>query len=247
MALIQFQQVDLHKPDEKGRQLAILSGLDLAVEKGEIFALAGPSGSGKSSVLRLINRLDDCSGGKVLFDGMPLSQWDVVVLRRQVGFMFQEAALFEGTVMENVLYGLCLQGLKKCDHQPTALALLARVGLPADLLERPVDALSGGQKQRVNLARTLALDPAVILMDEPTSALDPAAARMVEELIVSLNTEDGKTLVLVSHNLEQIARIAHHCAVLDRGRLQFSGTPEQLFAAEETIDLLTIGKGGGKQ
>lgn len=246
MALIQFRQVDLAKQDETGRKLAILSNLNLSIEAGEIFALAGPSGSGKSSVLRLINRLDDCTGGEVLFDGKPLDQWDVVELRQRVGFMFQEAALFEGTVMENMLYGLCLQGLKRCDHIPTALALLERVGLEEELLYRSVDVLSGGQKQRVNLARTLALDPEVILMDEPTSALDPAAARVIEELIVSLNSE-GKTLVLVSHNLEQIQRIAHRCVVLDRGRARFNGTPKQLFSAGEALSLLMKGKGGEEQ
>ena len=240
---IEFNNVFLQKKDDKGQDVEILKGLSLTADSGDIFALAGPSGSGKSSVLRLINRLDDCSSGEVYIDGQEIRTWDIVQLRSQVGFMFQESALFEGTVMENVLYGLCLRGLKKCDHEPTALDLLGRVGLTEELLDRNVEALSGGQKQRVNLARTLALNPDIILMDEPTSSLDPAAAKTIEQLIVDLNQNHGKTFVLVSHNLQQIERIASKCAIMENGQVVFSGTPQELFKAEEIVGNLMNGKG----
>lgn len=238
--MIEFKNVSLSKEDEQG-SVEILQDLSFSIEAGSIFALAGPSGSGKSSALRLINRLDDCSAGEVFIDGREIRSWDVRELRAKVGFMFQEAALFEGSVMENLLYGPCLQGLKKCNYEPAALELLEKVGLPQELLRRNVESLSGGQKQRVNLARTLALDPEIILMDEPTSSLDPAAAGTIEKLVLQLNRE-GKTFVMVSHNLDQIARIAQACAVLASGRLVFLGEPEQLFADQRIVDLLREGK-----
>jgi len=241
LEIVSFKNVYLRKKDDNGQEVEILRDLSFEVSSGTVFALAGPSGSGKSSALRLINRLDDCSAGEIYIDGREIRTWDVQELRSKVGFMFQEAALFEGTVMENLLFGLCLQGLKKCDHQPTALELLEKVGLPAELLRRNVDSLSGGQKQRVNLARTLALDPEIILMDEPTSSLDPAATRTIESLVIKLQQE-GKTFIIVSHNLEQIERIATACVVLDGGRRIFAGPTEALFAAEEITTILTQGK-----
>ena len=183
MTSVCFEDVSLQKKDEQGQAVDILRNLSFSVPAGAIFALAGPSGSGKSSVLRLINRLDDSSSGRIVIQGRELRDWDIRELRAKVGFMFQEAALFEGSVKENLLYGLCLQGLRRCNHDPTALELLERVGLPPELLNRNVESLSGGQKQRVNLARTLSLEPEIILMDEPTSSLDPAATRTIENLI----------------------------------------------------------------
>lgn len=239
--MVEFQNVSVQKKDEKGQEIEILRGLSLSIEAGTIFAFAGPSGSGKSSALRLINRLDDCSSGEIYIDGKEIRSWDIRELRAKVGFMFQEAALFEGTVMENLLYGPCLRGLKKCNYEPAALELLRSVGLSKELLHRNVDSLSGGQKQRVNLARTLALEPEIILMDEPTSSLDPAAARTIENLVLELNSQ-GKTFILVSHNLDQIQRIAKVCAVLADGRLVFTGTPEELFANQSVADLLREGK-----
>ncbi len=242
MAIVDFKNVFLQKKDEKGMAVEILRDLSFAVEPGVVYALAGPSGSGKSSALRLINRLDDYSDGQIYIDGQEVKAWDIRELRAKVGFMFQEAALFQGSVMENVLYGLCLRGLKKCNHEATALGLLEKVGLPAELLQRNVESLSGGQKQRVNLARTLALDPDIILMDEPTSSLDPAAANTIENLIQDLN-QQGKTFILVSHNFEQIERIAAACTIVQDGQGIFSGTPTELFSNQDLANLLMNGKG----
>ena len=244
MAIVEFKNVFLQKKDEKGNAVEILRDLSFSVEPGVVYALAGPSGSGKSSALRLINRLDDYSDGQIYIDGQEVKAWDIRELRAKVGFMFQEAALFQGSVMENVLYGLCLRGLKKCNHEATALGLLEKVGLPAELLQRNVESLSGGQKQRVNLARTLALDPDIILMDEPTSSLDPAAANTIENLIQNLN-QQGKTFILVSHNFDQIKRIAAACTILQDGRGIFSGTPRELFSDQDMAKLLMNGKGAG--
>lgn len=244
-AFVEFKSVCLEKKDEKGQMVEILKNLSFAIPQGAVFALAGPSGSGKSSALRLINRLDDASCGEIYIQGQEIKSWDISELRSTVGFMFQESALFDGTVMQNLLYGLCLKGLQKCDHEPTALELLTKVGLPHELLHRNVESLSGGQKQRVNLARTLALDPAIILMDEPTSSLDPAASRVIEQLIIDLNRESGKTFIIVSHNFEQIQRVASNCAILDQGEAIFTGTPKEAFASD-LVDKLVNGEGEQK-
>lgn len=245
MSIVEFKNIFLRKKDEKGNAVEILRDLSFAVEPGAVYALAGPSGSGKSSALRLINRLDDYSDGQIYIAGQEVKAWDIRELRAKVGFMFQEAALFQGSVMENVLYGPCLRGLKKCKSEPTALELLDKVGLSAELLHRNVESLSGGQKQRVNLARTLALDPDIILMDEPTSSLDPAAARTIENLVQSLNLQQGKTFILVSHNFEQIERIATACTILQDGRGIFSGTPTELFQDKDIANFVMNGKGAG--
>lgn len=245
MTSVRFENVFLEKKDEQGQDVEILQDLSFSIPTGSIFALAGPSGSGKSSALRLINRLDDASSGKIFIGDIEIRNWDIQGLRSKVGFMFQEAALFEGSVRENLLFGLCLQGLKKCDHEPTALELLEQVGLQTELLNRNVESLSGGQKQRVNLARTLALDPEIILMDEPTSSLDPAATNTIEDLVLQLNKQ-GRTFVLVSHNLDQIERVATSCVVLDNGGQIFAGSTPELFANKEIRDILTKGKGEEK-
>lgn len=242
MTSVRFENVFLQKKDEKGQTVEILRDLSFSIPTGSIFALAGPSGSGKSSALRLINRLDDASSGQVFIRDREIRDWDIQELRSKVGFMFQEAALFEGSVRENLLFGLCLQGLRKCDHEPTALELLEQVGLPGELLNRNVESLSGGQKQRVNLARTLALDPEIILMDEPTSSLDPAATNTIEGLVLQLNKQ-GRTFILVSHNMDQIERVATACVVLDNGGQIFAGNTAELFANQEVRDILTQGKG----
>lgn len=244
MSIVEFQNIFLRKKDEKGNEVEILRDLSFAVEPGAVYALAGPSGSGKSSALRLINRLDDYSDGQIYIAGQEVKAWDIRELRAKVGFMFQEAALFQGSVMENLLYGPCLRGLKKCKSEPTALELLDKVGLPAELLRRNVESLSGGQKQRVNMARTLALDPDIILMDEPTSSLDPAAANTIENLVQNLN-QQGKTFILVSHNFDQIERIAAACTILQAGRGIFSGTPTELFLDKDIANFVMNGKGSG--
>lgn len=243
MELLSFKNACMDKKDEQGNSVQILENITVTINQGDIFAVAGPSGAGKSSMLRLVNRLDDSSCGEILLEGRSLYSWDIGELRDKVGFVFQESSLFPGTVIDNLLYGLRLRGLKRVEEETRALELLKMVGLPEDMLHKSVENLSGGQKQRVNLGRTLALAPEIILMDEPTSALDPAAARLIENLIVQLNRLHGKTILLVSHNLNQIERIASRCAILEAGKIVFSGTREEFFANRELLDRVMNGKG----
>jgi ABC-type methionine transport system ATPase subunit len=190
----------------------------------------GPSGAGKSTLLRAVNRLIEPTAGEVYLDGEPTSGMDPLDLRRRVGMVFQLPALFGATVEEATLYGARLAG-KDAD----AGRLLEMSGLDASFKYKAPQALSVGEQQRVSIARTLALEPEALLMDEPTSALDEAARRRIEDLIQELNASLGLTLVVVSHDLDQVERVADRVVVLVRGHSEgewdrdefFSGPGEQ--------------------
>jgi ABC-type methionine transport system ATPase subunit len=208
-------------------EVEILKGVNAGVPESEITAVIGPSGAGKSTLLRAINRLIEPTAGEVYLDGMPTSEMDPLVLRRWVGMVFQLPALFGATVEEAVLYGARLAG-----RSVDAIRLLEMAGLDASYKDRDPQALSVGQQQRVSIARALALEPEVLLMDEPTSALDEAARRKVEELIRELNARLGLTIVLVSHALDQVERVADRVVLLAAGRTEGEWDKEEFFSGE---------------
>jgi UDP-glucose/iron transport system ATP-binding protein len=190
----------------------ILRDISLAVSDDGITVLLGPSGAGKTMILRLLNRLDVPTAGVVRFRGEPVTSIDPLALRRRVGMVFQRPAPFPGTVRDN---------LRVADPAATDDALLAALsgaGLPPVFLDRPADDLSGGESQRMCLARTLVTRPEVLLMDEPTSALDPDARRRLERTARDLATE-GRPLVWVTHDLEQAGRLADDVLVVIDGRV----------------------------
>ena len=191
---------------------------------GNITAVVGPSGAGKSTLLRAINRLIEPTAGEVYLDGEPTSGMDPLHLRRRVGMVFQLPALFGATVEEATLYGARLAG-KDAD----ACRLLEMAGLDASFKDKAPQALSVGEQQRVSIARTLALEPEAVLMDEPTSALDEAARRRIEDLIRELNASLGLTLVVVSHDLDQVERVADRVVVLVRGRSEGEWDRDEFF------------------
>lgn len=232
IGFIDIRNIVVKKSDEKGNMKDILKEVTLTIEKEDIFAILGPSGSGKSSLLRLLNRLEDAFSGEIYIEGKEIKEWDVKTLREKVGFVFQESALFEGTVMDNILYGLRLRNFPKLNEKEKAEEILHKVGLEIEFLERDISSLSGGQKQRVNIGRTLALEPDILLMDEPTSALDPLSTRTIEKLIQTLNKQYGKTIILVSHNLAQIKRIAKHGMLILDGKSYCQGLPDEVFACQ---------------
>ena len=205
----------------------ILKGVNAGVPEGRLTSVIGPSGAGKSTLLRTINRLVEPSAGEVYLDGAPTSGMDPLVLRRRVGMVFQLPALFGATVEEAVLYGAYLAG-----RSADAARLLEMAGLDASFKDRGPQALSVGQQQRVSIARALALEPEVLLMDEPTSALDEAARRKVEELIRELNHRLGLTIVLVSHALDQVERVADRVVLLASGRAEGEWSKEEFFSGE---------------
>jgi putative ABC transport system ATP-binding protein len=227
----------------------ILDDVSFSVPRGTLFTVIGPSGSGKSTLLRCINRLVEPDAGEVLLDGAPASGLPVQELHRRVGMVFQTAALFEGTVLDNVLYGPRLatcgrhgpEGLAGKPPRPgeagQAAALLERVGLPPEFLARAAGEPSGGEAQRVSIARALANDPEVLLLDEPTSALDPTASLVIQELLQHLADEGDLTLVFVTHDPAQARKLGDHGLLLVEGRV-LDGSPLPAFldqpASEET-------------
>ena len=230
------QILEVEKVYKAYGDLEVLRGIDFSLCKGEVVCIIGPSGSGKSTLLRCLNRLIEPDAGRVLLDGRPASELPVQELRRRVGMVFQTPALFDGTVLDNVLYGPRLRARGRrgpdgragsvpaaANERELAAELLERVGLPATLLSQPADSLSGGEAQRVSIARALANDPEALLLDEPTSALDPTAGRLIQDLLLRLAEQTDLTFVFVTHDIAQARRIGDHGLLLVDGRVVDGG------------------------
>ena len=194
----------------------LVDEVSVQVRVGEVIAVVGPSGAGKSSFLRLLNRLDEPTGGTVRLDGRNYRELAPRDLRRRVGMVMQSANLFPGTVAANVGFGPSQRGETFLPCQIDAL--LERVGL-AGYQERDVSSLSGGEAQRVSLARTMANAPETLLLDEPTSALDEISARRIEDLLLDIIHERRMTCVIVTHDTAQAHRIADRTMIMEAGRL----------------------------
>lgn len=226
-------------------QQQVLDGVTMTINSGEIVCLLGPSGSGKSSLLRCVNRLSEPLVGTVFLDDTDVTTMDVLHLRRQVGMVFQQVALFPGTVADNVGYGVALQKQTVRQRSVPALSsddlshLFQLADLPPEIAEQDSQALSGGQAQRVAIARTLATEPSALLLDEPTSALDPASTKHIEETMLKLRQTLGLTMLWVTHNPDQAMRVADRIVLLVNGRLAEEGIPEHLFR-EGSTDLSAI-------
>jgi phosphate transport system ATP-binding protein len=222
-----------------GNKLAV-NRVSLTVRKGEVLALIGPSGCGKTTLLRSLNRLVDLTpsavrGGRILLDGEDVDSFDVTLLRRRVGMLFQQPNPFPMSIFDNVAYGLRERGSKRPSRrelEPAVVQALQRAGLfeeVKDNLDHPALALSGGQQQRLCIARSLAVRPEVLLLDEPCSALDPISTQTIEETIVSLRTDIA--IVIVTHNLQQAQRVADHVAFMYLGDLIEYGEAERVFGS----------------
>jgi ABC-type proline/glycine betaine transport system ATPase subunit len=208
----------------------VLHDVTMEVAAGEIVCLLGPSGSGKSSLLRCLNRLTEPPPDSVFLDGQDITTIDVLALRRRLGMVFQKAALFPGTVAGNIAYGPGLDGRLLSPAEITELLALA--DLPADYAARPIGELSGGEAQRVAIARALANEPASLLLDEPTSALDPAARRHVRETIEKLRRELSLTVIWVTHYMEELLEVADRIYLLQDGQIVDEGPPEHLLGPD---------------
>eukprot|EP00249_Psilotum_nudum_P012264 c23680_g1_i1 orf=291-1175(-) len=207
----------------------ILQNVSFRVRTGEVHGLIGPSGSGKSTVLRALNRLWEPPRSSVFLDGVDVTTRDVIELRRKVGMVFQYPFLFDGTVAYNVKYGPSLQGKHLSLEEIEDILLRSGFSeFQKNFLTKHVNELSGGEAQRVALARALANKPEVLLLDEPTSSLDPLSTRMVEKTILQLKENHEVTVVLVSHSVEQIARVVDTVTILFQGSLLQTGTLDEL-------------------
>ncbi|TVX02174.1 amino acid ABC transporter ATP-binding protein, partial [Streptococcus pneumoniae] len=210
----------------------VLDHLDLDIQKGEVVALIGSSGAGKSTFLRSLNYLETPDSGSIQIDGFSvdfskITQEEILALRRKLSMVFQQFNLFERrTALDNVKEGLVVVK-KLSDQEATKIAKeeLAKVGL-SDRENHYPRHLSGGQKQRVALARALAMKPDVLLLDEPTSALDPELVGEVEKSIADA-AKSGQTMILVSHDMSFVAQVADKILFLDKGKIIESGTPDE--------------------
>lgn len=219
---------DLHK---SFGDLEVLKGINAKVDEKEVVCVVGPSGSGKSTFLRCINLLEPITSGNVVIDGYDLSdpKTNINKIRTQVGMVFQHFNLFpHKTVLENVTLGpLKVKRLNKEESNKEARALLKKVGL-SDKAEVYPASLSGGQKQRVAIARSLAMNPKVMLFDEPTSALDPELIGDVLEVMKTL-AKEGMTMVVVTHEMGFAREVGHRVIFMDEGIIMEENTPDEIF------------------
>ncbi len=208
-----------------------LDGIDLCIEKGDIFGIIGMSGAGKSTLVRCINLLEKPTEGAVLIDGQnlaELSHRELLTLRRSVSMIFQQFnLLMQRNVMKNVQFPLEIAGWKKRDAKKRALELLRLVGLEEKQKAYPSQ-LSGGQKQRVAIARALALNPKVLLSDEATSALAPVTTRSILALLKKINRDMGITIIVITHQMNVIHEICNHVAVMNESRIIETGSVENV-------------------
>ncbi len=214
----------------------VLNGISTQIRQGEVVAIIGPSGCGKSTFLRSLNLLEIPTSGVVTFEGMDITDKSVDInkMRQKIGMVFQQFNLFPNyTVKENIMLAPVQTGLMKKDQaEKRALELLARVGLSEKADAYPA-MLSGGQKQRIAIARSLAMNPDVMLFDEPTSALDPEMVGEVLEIMKEL-AADGMTMVVVTHEMGFAREVANRVMFINEGVIAEEGTPEEVFGAPKS-------------
>jgi glycine betaine/proline transport system ATP-binding protein len=211
---------------------AAVRDVSFDVRKGEVFVVMGLSGSGKSTLVRCLTRLIEPTAGSIAIDGEDVRAMDRSRLRElrrhRAAMVFQHFGLLpHRTVLDNVAYGLEIQGMGRADRRERAATIIAKVGLEGLEHRRPGQ-LSGGQRQRVGLARALAVDPEVLLFDEPFSALDPLIRRDMQEEVVRLHREEGRTMVFITHDLQEALKLGDRIALMRDGRVVQLGTPEEI-------------------
>ena len=211
-----------------------LKNISFEAAKGEVLAIAGHTGSGKSTLIQIVAGLIDLQSGSVTIDELPVADKKI---RRLVGIVFQypEHQLFEETVEKDIAFGPKNFGLSEAEISARVEEAMRQVGLPADLKNVSPFELSGGQKRRVAIAGILALKPKYLILDEPTAGLDPLSKRNLLGEIFGVVKKSGVTIILVSHNMEDIARFANRVIVLAQGKILFVGTPRELFSRAEIL------------
>ncbi|MFJ3984573.1 quaternary amine ABC transporter ATP-binding protein [Streptomyces fungicidicus] len=211
---------------------AAVRDVSFDVRKGEVFVVMGLSGSGKSTLVRCLTRLIEPTAGTIAIDGEDVRAMDRARLRalrrHRAAMVFQHFGLLpHRTVLDNVAYGLEIQGMGRAERRQRAAEVVAKVGLEGMERRRPAQ-LSGGQRQRVGLARALAVDPEVLLFDEPFSALDPLIRRDMQEEVVRLHREEGRTMVFITHDLQEALKLGDRIALMRDGGVVQLGTPEEI-------------------
>ncbi|MFJ6114082.1 methionine ABC transporter ATP-binding protein [Agrococcus sediminis] len=239
MPHIQLTDVSKSYPPSRrgGAPVAAVDGVTVSIERGDVFGVIGYSGAGKSTIVRLINGLEPVTAGAIEVDGVDITSLSAAELRRVrqgIGMIFQRFNLLRSrTIRGNVAYPLEVVGMPRAERTARVDELLRFVGLE-DKADAYPEQLSGGQQQRVGIARALAASPSILLADEATSALDPETTDEVLDLLARVNRELGVTIVVITHEMDVIARIARKVAVMDRGRVVESGDTYDVFTRPET-------------
>lgn len=221
--------VELEKIYKNYGNLHVLKDINAQIKKGTSTALVGPTGSGKTVLLRLIDLLEQPSSGIVYFEGIDANESDKTRLeiRRQIGIVFQKPLAFKASVYDNIAYGLKIRG-KKENMDEKIKDLLELIGL-SGYTKRNALKLSGGETQRLALARAMITEPELLLLDEPTANLDPISKKKLEELILKINRESETTIILTTHDLLQGQKLADSMIILNNGQILQSGSPEKVF------------------
>jgi putative ABC transport system ATP-binding protein len=215
-----------------GRQ--VLRNLTLDLPRLPITGIIGPSGAGKTSLIRMLNRLDDPTSGVIRLLDQPLTGYAVRTLRRRVAFVFQSAAMFSGTVADNLRVAVELGGAPAGAEAPGMATMLRDVGLGPEYAAREAAELSVGEQQRVSLGRALMTRPEVLLLDEPTSALDPETALRLLATVARLAREQHVCVIMVTHRLSEARQFTNHSVMLEAGSVVECGPTEELFAQAKT-------------
>ena len=211
----------------------VLQDVNLAIPDGKVTTILGGSGTGKSTLIKCMMRLQDATGGQILVNGKDITKENnplrLSAIRRHFGYLFQEGALFDSmTVGENVAFGLeYLTNVPKADYPKIVKEKLAMVGLQPETADLNPSELSGGMRKRVSLARVLAVSPKCILYDEPTTGLDPIMSDIISDLILEMKHKIGVTSVVITHDMHSAFKISDYIAFLYEGRIMLHGTPEE--------------------
>ncbi|MEU8689338.1 betaine/proline/choline family ABC transporter ATP-binding protein [Streptomyces sp. NPDC048665] len=230
--MIRFEQVSKRYPDGT----TAVDDLSFEVGEGELVTLVGPSGCGKTTTMMMVNRLIEPTSGRILVEGEDVARVDPVRLRRRIGYVIQQVGLFpHRTVLDNTATVPALLGWKRAKARARAAELLDLVGLdPATYGPRYPEQLSGGQRQRVGVARALAADPPVLLMDEPFGAVDPVVREQLQDEFLRMQAAVRKTVLLVTHDIEEAVRLGDRIAVYGQGRIEQFDTPGAVLGAPAT-------------
>jgi tungstate transport system ATP-binding protein len=213
----------------------VLKKINMSINEGEIFALMGPSGVGKTTLFRILNLLEKPSEGRLFFRGIELTGSTIrekINARRSMSMLFQTPCVLNTTVFNNVAYGLVIRKVDKKTIRKKVINALSIVGLEGKEKQK-ARTLSGGEAQRMAFARAIVYDPDILLLDEPTSSLDPANVAMIEEIIKRIRRERGTTIVIATHNIYQVKRIADRVGILLNGELIEVNSIERIFEAPE--------------
>jgi osmoprotectant transport system ATP-binding protein len=233
--IIEFRNAGYSIGDGHGRATKLLEGVNLSVSRGETLILLGRSGAGKTTALKLINRLLEPTAGEVRVEGRSTLDWDAMKLRRHIGYVIQETGLFPHyTVAKNIALVPELEGWPEARRRERVVEMLKIVGLdPQQFQQRYPHQLSGGQRQRVGVARALAADPAILLMDEPFGALDPLTRGEIRHEFQQLKLQLGKTIVIVTHDINEALLLGTRIGLIDAGRLTGIFSPEEFVKSNE--------------